>query len=238
MAFNRMVALMAATTNLTFSQLDTLTRNLLNDNINFEATSPDSLSAQTWDEDMMAEALNFAMKEYCKATECTYVEVSATPDANGFFALPTDRLIIKRVKFSINPPAGTFTIAVTPSVRDADNSQGELNADFTMSIDREETNTLPIDITFPPVGSYTGAIYINSPTAFATRLVGNYIDDVLQSDPMVITDCPDTIDFNIYSQGLSFETVFDNLGNSVTLSGTDGIHDVTSNNFSVHQVPV
>lgn len=109
---------MAATTPLTFAQLDSLTRNLLNDNINFVATSPESLNAQTWDEPMMAEALNFAVKEYCRLTDVTYVEVALPIGTDSKATLPDDRLEIQRVKYPaiiLLPPVWDADIGTVPS---------------------------------------------------------------------------------------------------------------------------
>lgn len=107
----------------TLSQLETDTRNLLNDNVNFEATSPDSLTALNWDSTMMRDAINFAIKEYCRLTDVTYLETVITSDNSGIITLPLDRLEIKRVKtfgytFVITAPAeasgGSFTVSASP----------------------------------------------------------------------------------------------------------------------------
>lgn len=83
----------------TAAQLEDQVRNLLSDNINFIPTAPDSLSPQTWSTQQVYEALNFAIKEYCKATNASYTEVVVRVDSDGIATAPTDYLEIHSVFF-------------------------------------------------------------------------------------------------------------------------------------------
>ena len=85
------------------SQLEEQLRNLLSDNIHFVPTAPDSLSPQTWSTQQVYEAFNFAIKEYCKATNASYTEDTAYLDANGIATLPTDYLELSFVFFPSEP---------------------------------------------------------------------------------------------------------------------------------------
>ena len=83
----------------TAAQLEDQVRNLLSDNINFTPTAPDSLSPQTWSTQQMYDALNYAIKEYCKATNASYTEVVVGVDSDGIATAPTDYLEIHSVFF-------------------------------------------------------------------------------------------------------------------------------------------
>ena len=83
----------------TASQLEDQVRNLLSDNINVIPTAPDSLSPQTWSPQQVYEALNFAIKEYCIATNASYTEDVSAVDFDGISLAPTDYLEISRVFF-------------------------------------------------------------------------------------------------------------------------------------------
>ena len=88
---------------LTAAGLEYLTRNLLSDNFNMVDVAPDSLSPQTWSTQQVYEAFNFAIKEYCKATNASYTEDTAYLDANGIATLPTDYLELSFVFFPSEP---------------------------------------------------------------------------------------------------------------------------------------
>ena len=83
----------------TAAQLEDQVRNLLSDNINFATTTPDGKDPQTWSPQQVYDALNFAIKEYCKATNASYTEVVVRVDANGIATAPTDYLEIHHVFF-------------------------------------------------------------------------------------------------------------------------------------------
>lgn len=83
----------------TAAQLEDQVRNLLSDNIHFIPTAPDSLSPQTWSTQQVYEALNFAIKEYCIATNASYTEDVSAIDSDGIALTPTDYLEIGQVFF-------------------------------------------------------------------------------------------------------------------------------------------
>ena len=83
----------------TASQLEDQVRNLLSDNINFATTTPDGKDPQTWSPQQVYDALNYAIKEYCRATNASYTEAVASVDANGIATAPTDYLEIHSVFF-------------------------------------------------------------------------------------------------------------------------------------------
>lgn len=82
---------------LTAAELEDLTRNLLSDNINMVGVAPDSLSPQTWSTQQVYDALNFAIKEYCKATNASYMEREASLDGDGFASIPSAYLKVENV---------------------------------------------------------------------------------------------------------------------------------------------
>ena len=90
----------------TAAQLEDHVRNLLSDNINFIPTAPDSLSPQTWSTQQVYEALNFAIKEYCIATNATYSEASAIVGSDGVAVIPTDYLELAHVFWPANATGG------------------------------------------------------------------------------------------------------------------------------------
>lgn len=51
----------------------------------------------TFSSQMYQDAINYAIKDYAKKTEATYIEATVTPDANGFCAIPSRYIRIKRV---------------------------------------------------------------------------------------------------------------------------------------------
>lgn len=85
-----------AITSYTLSQIKNKVRDLLSDNIHYD-TSPDSLSPQTWDDDQVKKAINFAIKEYCRTTKASYVEATVSVDSAGKATIPTDWIEIERV---------------------------------------------------------------------------------------------------------------------------------------------
>ena len=94
----------------TAAQLEDQVRNLLSDNINFIPTAPDSLSPQTWSTQQVYDALNYAIKQYCVATNATWVEPIVVPTPNGVLTIPTDYLEVHNVYF----PAGNVDTDGTP----------------------------------------------------------------------------------------------------------------------------
>ena len=81
----------------TASQLEDQVRNLLSDNINFATTTPDGKDPQTWSPQQVYDALNYAIKEYCRATNATYSEASAIVGSDGVAVIPTDYLELAQV---------------------------------------------------------------------------------------------------------------------------------------------
>ena len=89
----------------TAAQLEDQVRNLLSDNINFATTTPDGKDPQTWSTQQVYDALNYAIKEYCRATNATYSEYSTFVDSDGVAVIPTDYLELAQVYF----PGGYVT---------------------------------------------------------------------------------------------------------------------------------
>ena len=83
----------------TAAKLEDQVRNLLSDNINFATTTPDGKDPQTWSTQQIYDALNFAIKEYCKATNATYSEAAAFVYEDGIATVPMDYLEIHHVFF-------------------------------------------------------------------------------------------------------------------------------------------
>lgn len=71
---------------MTLAELTTAIRRLLGD----------SRGSQTWSDEMIADAVNFAIINYCEKKRVTYTEVSSTPTA-GLLTLPTDQLKIIQI---------------------------------------------------------------------------------------------------------------------------------------------
>ena len=74
---------------LTLAQLRYLTQYLVGDP-----------QTSTYSVEMYLDAINFAIKDYAKKTGATYIESTATPDANGLCVIPTAYLRILRVLYS------------------------------------------------------------------------------------------------------------------------------------------
>ena len=94
----------------TAAQLEDQVRNLLSDNINFVTTAPDGKDPQTWSQQQVYDALNYAIKEYCKATNATWVEPIVTSTPNGVLTIPTDYLEVHNVYY----PSGYVDTDGTP----------------------------------------------------------------------------------------------------------------------------
>ena len=74
---------------LTLADLITHVRNLLNDNANYIVTDPTLTSAQTWGDDLIIDALNWAQKEFMKTTGLSYKELACTTSpATCYFTIP------------------------------------------------------------------------------------------------------------------------------------------------------
>ena len=93
----------------TADQLEDQVRNLLSDNVNYEGVAPDSIDPQTWSTQQIYDALNFAIKIYCMATNATYSEASAIVGSDGVAVIPTDYLELAQVYW---PAAGTCGFGV------------------------------------------------------------------------------------------------------------------------------
>jgi hypothetical protein len=96
------------------SEIITLTRNLLNDNVNYSTSSPGIESAQSFSPDMYTDAVNWACKQYALKTQATYTEVGVVAaTADSTLAVPTDNLDIIRVLTNGNIPASptVYTLA-------------------------------------------------------------------------------------------------------------------------------
>jgi hypothetical protein len=61
----------------TFDTVVTDIRNMLGDNINYEATAEEE-AGNTWSTQLVLDAINYAVKDYCKKTKCSRVEKSVT----------------------------------------------------------------------------------------------------------------------------------------------------------------
>ena len=94
----------------TAAQLEDQVRNLLSDNINFVTTAPDGKDPQTWSQQQVYDALNYAIKEYCQATNATWVEPIVAPTPNGVLTIPTDYLEVHNVYY----PSGYVAADGTP----------------------------------------------------------------------------------------------------------------------------
>jgi len=84
----------------TSHRLELLIRALLRDNINFVPSSAYEVAGNTWNEEMVIDSINYAVKEYCTHTSSTYTEVTATlssGSAPNSFTLPFDSIQPVRV---------------------------------------------------------------------------------------------------------------------------------------------
>ena len=84
---------------MTLAQLKTLVRDLIRDNINYDATAPDSQSALNYTETQVVDAINYAIKNYCDKTGATYIEVFVNPDRDGIAVIPTDYIRVEGVSY-------------------------------------------------------------------------------------------------------------------------------------------
>ena len=87
---------------MTLAQLKTLVRDLIRDNVNYEATSPDSQSALNYTNTQVVDAINYAIKNYCDKTGATYIEAFVNPDGNGIVVIPTDYIRVEGVSYPHN----------------------------------------------------------------------------------------------------------------------------------------
>ena len=85
---------------MTLAQLKTLVRDLIRDNINYDATAPDSQSALNYTETQVVDAINYAIKNYCDKTGATYLEENATLTAAGLAPIPSDYIRVLGVEYS------------------------------------------------------------------------------------------------------------------------------------------
>lgn len=84
---------------MTLAQLKTLVRDLIRDNVNYEATAPDSQSALGYTPIQVVDAINYAIKNYCDKTGATYLEENATLTAAGLATIPTDYIRVLGVDY-------------------------------------------------------------------------------------------------------------------------------------------
>ena len=85
---------------MTLGQLKTLVRDLIRDNVNYEATAPDSQSALNYTNTQVVDAINYAIKNYCDKTGATYLEENATLTAAGIATIPADYIRVLGVEYS------------------------------------------------------------------------------------------------------------------------------------------
>lgn len=74
----------------TLATLRSLTRDIIGDQ-----------AGDTFSNDQLKDAINFACKSYATKLETTYVEDTVTPDASGFCTLPTDYIRVQRVSYTV-----------------------------------------------------------------------------------------------------------------------------------------
>ena len=84
---------------MTLGQLKTLVRDLIRDNVNYEATAPDSQSALNYTNTQVVDAINYAIKNYCDKTGATYIEAFVNPDGDGIAVIPTDFIRVEGVSY-------------------------------------------------------------------------------------------------------------------------------------------
>ena len=85
---------------MNLGQLKILVRDLIRDNVNYDATAPDSQSALNYTNAQVVEAINYAIKNYCDKTGATYLEENATLTAAGIAPIPTDYIRVLGVEYS------------------------------------------------------------------------------------------------------------------------------------------
>lgn len=56
--------------------------------------------SNSWSDDQIIAAINFAIQHYCKVTNVTYLEATAALNSNGIFSIPTDYIAILRVGYA------------------------------------------------------------------------------------------------------------------------------------------
>lgn len=71
---------------------------LFNDTRTLVGDSP-SVS-NSWTDDQIIAAINFAVQHYCKVTNVTYLESTIALNSNGIFSVPTDYIAILRAGYA------------------------------------------------------------------------------------------------------------------------------------------
>jgi len=90
-------------TSLLLSDMIYFVRSLLGDNVNFTAIAPDSVVGQDYDDGMITDAVNEAIRLYCEMKpQSTYIETSATTPTGGRLTAPADYLHVRRVVYAGN----------------------------------------------------------------------------------------------------------------------------------------
>ena len=84
---------------MNLGQLKTLVRDLIRDNVNYEATAPDSQSALNYTNTQVVDAINYAIKNYCDKTGATYIEEIVGLNEEGIAAIPTDYIRVEGVSY-------------------------------------------------------------------------------------------------------------------------------------------
>ena len=84
---------------MTLGQLKTLVRDLIRDNVNYEATAPDSQSALNYTNTQVVDAINYAIKNYCDKTGATYFRALVDINSVGIAPIPTDYIRVEGVSY-------------------------------------------------------------------------------------------------------------------------------------------
>ena len=84
---------------MNLGQIKTLVRDLIRDNVNYEATAPDSQSALNYSNTQVVESINWAIKTYCDRTSATYIETLVDVDSDGLSDIPTSFIRIEGVSY-------------------------------------------------------------------------------------------------------------------------------------------
>ena len=84
---------------MNLGQLKILVRDLIRDNVNYDATAPDSQSALNYTNAQVVEAINYAIKNYCDKTGATYLEALVDLDSDGIAVIPTDYIRVEGVSY-------------------------------------------------------------------------------------------------------------------------------------------
>lgn len=176
------------------SDLITLTRNLLNDNVNYTTSSPGIESAQSFSPEMYLEACNWACKQYAIKTSATYTEVSATAaTATSLLTIPLDNLNVVRVMTNqFFTPSVPYTLQV---LQNGVPSWGALGAMAQVSPTSYLSASFPFS--FSATITSPGAISSIDGGGYAPALGQSYIQ-VNYSDPngdgTITISCDATVD--------------------------------------------